>query len=101
MGQQRGTVFGDDTPERWPGSSDLSRRYIDRADGVPTHVITQATGGSLFPLAIVPHIGVRDPLTGERLLLCSDGLRDMLDDKVNFMHASRYGLCQLEPECHS
>lgn len=46
-----------------------------------SHEITQALGGSAFPLAIVPHISVGPPLAiGERFLLCTDGLTDVLDD---------------------
>ena len=40
-----------------------------------SHVITQALGGSSFPVAIEPHISADSQLApGETLLLCSDGL---------------------------
>jgi serine/threonine protein phosphatase PrpC len=46
-----------------------------------SHAITQALGGSSFPIAIEPHINVDAPLKPEEaLLLCSDGLTDMVND---------------------
>jgi protein phosphatase len=46
-----------------------------------SHAIIQALGGSSFPMAIEPHINVDAPLGAkETLLLCSDGLTDMVDD---------------------
>jgi protein phosphatase len=46
-----------------------------------SHAITQALGGSPFPIAVEPHINVDAPLKPEEaLLLCSDGLTDMVDN---------------------
>jgi protein phosphatase len=46
-----------------------------------SHAITQALGGSSFPVAVEPHVNVDAPLgADETLLLCSDGLTDMVDD---------------------
>ncbi|MGY3487952.1 serine/threonine protein phosphatase PrpC [Bradyrhizobium sp. USDA 4011] len=48
-----------------------------------SHVLTQALGGSSFPVGIEPHISVDPPLgAGETLLLCSDGLTDMVTRDV-------------------
>jgi protein phosphatase len=45
-----------------------------------SHALTQALGGSSLPVAIEPHVTVEAPLaSGETLLLCSDGLTDMVD----------------------
>jgi protein phosphatase len=45
-----------------------------------SHVLTQALGGSSLPVAIEIHISIDSPLApGETLLLCSDGLSDMIN----------------------
>jgi serine/threonine protein phosphatase PrpC len=48
-----------------------------------SHALTQALGGSSFPVAIKPHISVDSPLAPrETLLLCSDGLTDMVANQI-------------------
>jgi serine/threonine protein phosphatase PrpC len=48
-----------------------------------SHALTQALGGSSFPVPVEPHVTVDAPLaSGETLLLCSDGLTDMVDEKI-------------------
>lgn len=75
-----------------------SRSYHSRAgrltqlslDDVPegegplrSHAITQALGGASFPMPIEPHVSVHPALAvGDALLLCSDGLTDMLSDQI-------------------
>lgn len=46
-----------------------------------SHAITQSLGGSSFPLAVEAHINVDAPLQpGEALLVCSDGLTDLVSN---------------------
>jgi len=55
----------------------------DRFGRRRTHALTQALGGSFLPIAIEPHVTVDAPLAaGESLLLCSDGLTDMVPSQV-------------------
>jgi serine/threonine protein phosphatase PrpC len=60
---------------------DVVKERNDGSGHRRSHVITQALGGSSFPIEIEPHINVDAPLQPEEtLLLCSDGLTDMVDD---------------------
>ncbi|WP_425907493.1 PP2C family protein-serine/threonine phosphatase [Nitrobacter sp. TKz-YC02] len=60
---------------------DISDEEINHSGHRRSHAITQALGGSSFPVAIEPHVNIDAPLgTDETLLLCSDGLTDMVDD---------------------
>lgn len=60
---------------------DVADEGINHSGHRRSHVITQALGGSSFPVAIEPHIKVDAPLgADETLLLCSDGLTDTVDD---------------------
>lgn len=60
---------------------DVADEGLNRSGHRRSHVITQALGGSSFPVDIEPHINVDAPLKSEEvLLLCSDGLTDLVDD---------------------
>ncbi|EAQ37510.1 Protein phosphatase 2C-like [Nitrobacter sp. Nb-311A] len=61
---------------------DVADDGINRSGNRRSHAITQALGGSSFPVAIEPHTKIDAPHgTDETLLLCSDGLTDMVDDR--------------------
>jgi len=48
-----------------------------------SHQLTQALGGRLRPAQFFPHVNAQEPLGDrEKLLLCSDGLWDMLPDAI-------------------
>lgn len=64
-------------------TDDVPVAASDRLGARRSHALTQALGGSSFPIAVQAHVSVDPPLaTGETLLLCSDGLTDMVDNQT-------------------
>jgi serine/threonine protein phosphatase PrpC len=62
---------------------DVADEGNNRSSHRRSHAITQALGGSSFPIAVEPHVNVDAPLAaGETLLLCSDGLTDMVTSEA-------------------
>lgn len=62
---------------------DVARTAKDASGHRQSHAITQCLGGVSFQLPLSPHITVHPPLAvGEILVLCSDGLADMVDDEA-------------------
>jgi serine/threonine protein phosphatase PrpC len=60
---------------------DVADEGNNRSGHRRSHAITQALGGSSFPIAVEPHINIDAPLAPqEALLLCTDGLSDMVKD---------------------
>jgi serine/threonine protein phosphatase PrpC len=56
---------------------------VDQSHRRLSHAITQAIGGSTFYVPIEPHVSIEPALQpGETLLLCSDGLTDMVADQI-------------------
>jgi PPM family protein phosphatase len=62
---------------------DIADEEKTRSGHRRSHAVTQALGGSSFPIGITPHITVDAPLApDETLLLCSDGLTDMVGNQT-------------------
>jgi len=62
---------------------DVASTARDASGHRQSHAITQCLGGAPFQLPLIPHIAVHPPLAvGETLLLCSDGLTDMVEDEA-------------------
>ena len=63
---------------------DVANEATNRSGRRSSHAITQSLGGSSFPIAVETHINVDAPLKpDEALLLCSDGLTDLVSDDAN------------------
>jgi protein phosphatase len=75
----------------------LSHDDVPEGENTPfgsrrSHALTQALGGTSLPVAIEPHISIDSPLaSGETLLLCSDGLTDMVDNQTisEILHSAK------------
>lgn len=52
-----------------------------RASG-RSHVLTQSLGGTSAPRPLDPHVASIEPVAGDRLLICTDGLTDMVDEQA-------------------
>ncbi|HEV7872093.1 MAG TPA: protein phosphatase 2C domain-containing protein [Modestobacter sp.] len=65
-------------------------------DGAPTHIVDQTLGGWSAPDALDPHVGELAVEPGARLLVCSDGLSDVLDpDRIASAVLSADGLAEV------
>lgn len=52
-----------------------------RSAGVRSHALTQSLGGTLTPRPLLPHVVPFNTSEVDAILLCSDGLTDMLGDE--------------------
>lgn len=68
--------------------SKLEMRSIDHIlrkslpSGQRSHALTQSLGGSAYSLPLLPHIESIIIRSGDTVLLCTDGLTDMLTDEI-------------------
>ena len=66
------------------------------ADGSPTHIVDQTLGGSVSPDDVDPHLVELPVEPGARLLVCSDGLSDVLaPDQLEAAVLSSAGLAEV------
>lgn len=76
---------GDSRAYRWRGGrlAQLSVDHVPHGGTGPrrtSHAITQSMGGTYRPVEVWPSVGSVDWRPEDRLLLCSDGLTDVVDD---------------------
>jgi protein phosphatase len=86
VSSRKGWIFnvGDSRAYLMSGS-ELRRVSRDHTPDRPTsgarsHALTQSLGGTLSPVPLAPHITTFDPELVDTVLLCSDGLTDMVED---------------------
>lgn len=51
-----------------------------RQSGGRSHSLTQSLGGTSAPIPLRPHLAFLEPVEGDLLILCTDGLTDMVGD---------------------
>lgn len=80
-------VFNVGDSRAYAFESDVLRRIsVDHtplrslADGRRSHALTQSLGGTSIRLPLQPHVEVVSPRPGDIVVLCTDGLTDMLDE---------------------
>jgi serine/threonine protein phosphatase PrpC len=81
VGDSRGYIVPSGGPLRLASTDDTTEFRADWRErtGQRQHTITQCLGGQPFFDDIDPHIVSCELTPGDRILLCSDGLTDMLD----------------------
>ncbi|WP_339026761.1 protein phosphatase 2C domain-containing protein [Bradyrhizobium symbiodeficiens] len=80
LGDSRGYIF------RERALRQLTVDHVPRggtgAARTRTHSVTQSVGGGRTVIDVWPAVGTIDPLQGDLLLLCSDGLTDAVSDRA-------------------
>ncbi|MBB6426888.1 protein phosphatase 2C domain-containing protein [Sphingopyxis sp. JAI128] len=77
VGDSRIYLLRNDKLEQLSTDDTLDRRH---PAGPRNHALTQSLGGTVSRLSVVPHTKSLALDTSDRILLCSDGLTDMLSD---------------------
>lgn len=76
IGDSRAYLLSSDTLQR--ASRDHTPHHA--IAGARSHALTQSLGGTTVPVPLAPHVAKFDPDAVETVLICSDGLTDMVED---------------------
>jgi protein phosphatase len=77
VGDSRVYILRGDRLELLSVDDTLPRRASGRSNA-----LTQSLGGTFLPVPLDPHVASVVPAVGDRLLICTDGLTDMLDEEA-------------------
>lgn len=79
LGDSRAYLFRDHRLQQL--SQDHVPSYATGMGRKRSHAVSQSLGGTRYPTDVWPAIGSLEMRVGDRLLLCSDGLTDVVDDR--------------------
>lgn len=79
LGDSRAYLFRDHRLQQL--SQDHVPSYATGAGRKRSHAVSQSLGGTRYPTDVWPALGSLEMQVGDRLLLCSDGLTDVVEDR--------------------